>query len=82
MRRSRGGLREPRVEVEEYSEAMRHVAAERDAFWTRSETTMSVEETYAKFREFFDAAHAPGALDAKTKELIHLAVVLAQHCEP
>lgn len=44
--------------------------------------SVSVEETYAKFREFFDAAHAEGALDAKTKELIHLAVVLAQHCEP
>ncbi len=43
---------------------------------------MSVDDTYAKFRTFFDAAHAPGALDAKTKELIHIAVVLAQHCEP
>ncbi len=43
---------------------------------------MSVEHTYSKFRSFFDAAHADGALDAKTKELIHLAVVLALHCEP
>lgn len=43
---------------------------------------MSVDDTYAKFRALYDAAHAPGALDAKTKELIHLAVVLAQHCEP
>ena len=43
---------------------------------------MSAQETYQKFREFFDAAHADGALDKKTKELIHLAVVLAQHCEP
>jgi alkylhydroperoxidase/carboxymuconolactone decarboxylase family protein YurZ len=40
------------------------------------------EETYQKFREFFDSAHADGALDKKTKELIHLAVVLALHCEP
>ena len=43
---------------------------------------MSVEDTYQKFRDFFDAAHASGALDAKTKELIHLACVLALHCEP
>jgi alkylhydroperoxidase/carboxymuconolactone decarboxylase family protein YurZ len=40
------------------------------------------EQTYRKFREFFDAAHADGALDKKTKELIHIAVVLALHCEP
>jgi len=43
---------------------------------------MSSEETYRKFRDFFDAAHADGALDKKTKELIHIAVVLALHCEP
>lgn len=43
---------------------------------------MNSEETYRKFREFFDAAHADGVLDKKTKELIHLAVVLALHCEP
>lgn len=43
---------------------------------------MSVEDTYGKFRGLYDAAHAEGALDAKTKELIHLAVVLALHCEP
>jgi alkylhydroperoxidase/carboxymuconolactone decarboxylase family protein YurZ len=43
---------------------------------------MSVEETYQAFRAFFDAAHAEGALDKKTKELIHLAVVLALRCEP
>lgn len=38
--------------------------------------------TQQKFRELYDSAHAPGALDAKTKELIHIAVALAQHCEP
>jgi len=40
------------------------------------------QETYQKFREFFDAAHADGVLDAKTKELIHITVALALGCEP
>ena len=31
---------------------------------------------------FFKSAHAEGALDARTKELIHIAVVTALHCEP
>jgi alkylhydroperoxidase/carboxymuconolactone decarboxylase family protein YurZ len=31
---------------------------------------------------YFREAHEGGALDAKTKELIHLALVLALHCEP
>lgn len=43
---------------------------------------MGSADTYQKFREFFDAAHAPGVLDEKTKELIHIAVALALHCEP
>lgn len=34
------------------------------------------------YREYFDETHAAGALDAKTKELMHLALVLALHCEP
>jgi alkylhydroperoxidase/carboxymuconolactone decarboxylase family protein YurZ len=34
------------------------------------------------FAEYFKHVHAGGALDAKTKELIHLALVLALHCEP
>lgn len=32
--------------------------------------------------EYFKETHAAGALDAKTKELMHLALVLAYHCEP
>ena len=40
------------------------------------------EQTQQRFRDLYDSAHAPGALDAKTKELIHIAVALAQHCEP
>jgi alkylhydroperoxidase/carboxymuconolactone decarboxylase family protein YurZ len=34
------------------------------------------------YAEYFKESHAPGALDAKTKELMHLALVLALHCEP
>jgi len=34
------------------------------------------------FGAYFQDVHAGGALDAKTKELIHLALVLALHCEP
>jgi alkylhydroperoxidase/carboxymuconolactone decarboxylase family protein YurZ len=34
------------------------------------------------YAEYFKEAHESGALDGKTKELIHLALVLALHCEP
>lgn len=34
------------------------------------------------FTSYFKEVHADGALDARTKELIHLALVLALHCEP
>ncbi len=34
------------------------------------------------YKAYFAEAHASGALDAKTKELMHLALVLALHCEP
>jgi alkylhydroperoxidase/carboxymuconolactone decarboxylase family protein YurZ len=34
------------------------------------------------YADYFKEAHAGGALDAKTKELMHLALVLALHCEP
>ena len=34
------------------------------------------------FREYFRASHEAGALDEKTKWLIHLAVTLALKCEP
>jgi len=34
------------------------------------------------YSDFFQETHAAGALDAKTKELMHLALVLALHCEP
>lgn len=31
---------------------------------------------------YFEVTHAEGGLDPKTKELMHLALVLAFHCEP
>jgi alkylhydroperoxidase/carboxymuconolactone decarboxylase family protein YurZ len=34
------------------------------------------------YTDYFKETHDAGALDAKTKELIHLALVLALHCEP
>jgi len=34
------------------------------------------------YGQYFKETHAEGALDAKTKELMHLALVLAYHCEP
>jgi hypothetical protein len=34
------------------------------------------------FVQYFKETHAEGALDAKTKELMHLGLVLAFHCEP
>jgi len=34
------------------------------------------------FKTYFAETHQAGALDAKTKELMHLALVLALHCEP
>lgn len=36
----------------------------------------------AHYRAYFAQTHEAGALDAKTKELMHLALVLAFHCEP
>ncbi|AEW06991.1 hypothetical protein Sulac_3558 (plasmid) [Sulfobacillus acidophilus DSM 10332] len=34
------------------------------------------------FKACFAETHQTGVLDAKTKELMHLALVLALHCEP
>ena len=34
------------------------------------------------FQTYYQDTHKAGALDAKTKELMHLALVLAYHCEP
>lgn len=36
----------------------------------------------AHYKAYFTEVHEAGTLDAKTKELMHLALVLALHCEP
>jgi len=43
---------------------------------------MGINETKEKFKSYFEEAHKASVLDEKTKELIHIAVVLALHCEP
>ena len=41
-----------------------------------------IRHTKEVCEEFYQSAHRDGALDAKTKKLIHLALVLAMRCEP
>ena len=41
-----------------------------------------IKHTKEVYDDFFESAHQDGALDAKTKRLIHLALVLAMRCEP
>ena len=41
-----------------------------------------MEEGLKKYREFFEAAYADGAIDRKTKHLIALAASLGAGCEP
>jgi alkylhydroperoxidase/carboxymuconolactone decarboxylase family protein YurZ len=41
-----------------------------------------IHHTKKAYDDFFQSAHQDGALDAKTKRLIHLALVLAMRCEP
>ena len=41
-----------------------------------------VHENLEKFQHFFKSAHSEGVLDEKTKQLMHIALVLAMRCEP
>jgi len=41
-----------------------------------------IKHTREVYDDFFQSARKDGALDAKTKRLIHLALVLAMRCEP
>ena len=41
----------------------------------------AIPQVYAGYKELHDAALAPGALDAKTKELIALAIGVATRCD-
>jgi AhpD family alkylhydroperoxidase len=41
----------------------------------------AIPQVYAGYRELHDAALAPGVLDAKTKELIALAIAVGKECD-
>jgi len=41
----------------------------------------AIPRVYAGYKELHDAALAPGALDAKTKELIALAIAVSKECD-
>jgi AhpD family alkylhydroperoxidase len=41
----------------------------------------AIPQVYAGYRELHDSALAPGALDAKTKELIALAIAVSKECD-
>jgi AhpD family alkylhydroperoxidase len=41
----------------------------------------AIPQVYAGYRQLHDAAMAPGALDAKTKELIALAIAVSKECD-
>src|SRR4029077_20527752 len=52
------------------------------ARWQMPEFRRRYFDSHKSYSDFFKETHAAGALDAKTKELMHLALVLALHCEP
>ena len=41
----------------------------------------AIPQVYAGYKQLHDAALAPGALDAKTKELIALAIAVSKECD-
>jgi AhpD family alkylhydroperoxidase len=41
----------------------------------------AIPQVYAGYRELHDSALAPGVLDAKTKELIALAIAVSKECD-
>ena len=41
----------------------------------------SIPQVYEGYRQLHNAALAPGALDAKTKELIALAIAVSKQCD-
>ena len=52
------------------------------ARWEMPEMRPPYFDSRKSYSDYFKETHAAGALDAKTKELMHLALVLALHCEP
>jgi AhpD family alkylhydroperoxidase len=63
-------------------DAMSHGKAVRDALRgpTRA-LRQTIPDVYRGYRELHDAALATGALDAKTKELIALAIAVSKECD-
>jgi len=61
---------------------MSHGKAVRDALRgpTRA-LRQAIPDVYRGYRELHDAALAPGALDARTKELIALAIAVSKECD-
>ena len=47
-----------------------------------SELRLRYFDARKSYADYFKETHTAGVLDAKTKELMHLALVLALHCEP
>ncbi len=45
------------------------------------ELRRAIPDVYAGFRDLHHAAFAPGALDAKTKELIAMAISVSEQCD-
>ena len=41
----------------------------------------AIPQVYAGYKELYDSALAPGALDTKTKELIALAIAVSKECD-
>lgn len=61
---------------------MSHGKAVRDALREPSRALrQAIPEVYRGYRELHDAALAAGALDAKTKELIALAIAVSKECD-
>jgi AhpD family alkylhydroperoxidase len=62
--------------------AMSHGKAVRDELRgpTRA-LRQAIPDVYRGYRELHDAALAPGVLDAKTKELIALAIAVSKECD-
>ncbi|KUL23973.1 carboxymuconolactone decarboxylase family protein [Actinoplanes awajinensis] len=61
---------------------MTYGKAVRDALRTPTRALRSaIPDVYGGYRELHDAALSPGALDAKTKELIALAIAVSKECD-
>jgi alkylhydroperoxidase/carboxymuconolactone decarboxylase family protein YurZ len=55
--------------------------AVKPAFSQAAERGKTMEDSYIKYRMFFDSVYAEGAIDRKTKHLIALGASLGAGCE-